>query len=677
MSSQAMSVPSFSSAAAATPSLLPAVKQREDGVTAAHSTEQHLDEVETPLAVAPAAEHSSNSPPPSSTPASGFPTSKAVPPISGNWGPASSNTGGAFMEPAAAPDFLDSIAQDVRGVAAAPLDLPSFIAADQEEQQHPQLVDDGPPPLVLESPSTTNLYQPVPPTSLPQRPGGRPVPAGKQRMMAVRAEREMTRAGRTCEQAREESAAKLAQLQLVRKIAAEKIQKSWREHRKQRESKKNLKDLQRISATMIQALFRGFSVRRKRNNKYATIIQKWVRAWLVRNRKRKAKSVTIIQRHYRGFIHRKVQLKQLLAAVRIQAVQRGKAERKFAEKHREDVEESTKKLQSQARAFQAKKVANAKRAERQLEQQTHNAARTVQATFRGHVARKRAESKRTIRDEELAVLHAVIKIQSMARRVQAKQVVAKLRIRRKNRFDNAATVVRKYWLAYIVRRRFLELKEEFRSHEPSVEIMQRYVRGYLVRLRLWRKVIRAEEEQWAVVEIQRCWRGFLGRLKWELAYEAAYSRDVAIRRLQRYVRGWLARTRVTRMRKRIARAEFQKARQRFKAAQKIQALVRSVQERGRIRAKRRYMSAAALRIQKVWRGSRLRCDLWRQITDRRIVRLQAVSRGFLVRRRRLHIIAKIILIQRAYRHWRRFIPGAERHRRRKNRHLRAKAVDMS
>jgi hypothetical protein len=56
MSSQAMSVPSFSSAAAATPSLLPAVKQREDGVTAAHSTEQHLGEVETPLAVAPAAE---------------------------------------------------------------------------------------------------------------------------------------------------------------------------------------------------------------------------------------------------------------------------------------------------------------------------------------------------------------------------------------------------------------------------------------------------------------------------------------------------------------------------------------------------------------------------------------------------------------------------------------------
>merc|ERR1719399_6794 len=140
--------------------------------------------------------------------------------------------------------------------------------------------------------------------------------------------------------------------------------------------------------------------------------------------------------------------------------------------------------------------------------------------------------------------------------------------------NKASTIIRKHWLRYIHRKHYLDLRQEFLLHVDSIVTVQRYVRGFLVRLRMWRDAIRAEEELWAAVEIQRVWRGYMGRLRWELAYEAVWSREVAAQRLQGYIRGWLARTRVHRMRRKLARAEFEKARRRFKAAQLIQANVR-------------------------------------------------------------------------------------------------------
>ncbi|CAE7319331.1 MYO5A, partial [Symbiodinium sp. CCMP2592] len=112
---------------------------------------------------------------------------------------------------------------------------------------------------------------------------------------------------------------------------------------------------------------------------------------------------------------------------------------------------------------------------------------------------------------------------------------------------------------------------EFLNHVDSVVTLQRYARGYLVRLRMWRDAIQTEQRLWAAVEIQRCWRGYMGRLRWEMEYERLWSRETAALIIQRNVRGWLARSAVTGRRKRKARAEFEKARRRFKAAQKIQA----------------------------------------------------------------------------------------------------------
>merc|ERR1719456_1135971 len=101
---------------------------------------------------------------------------------------------------------------------------------------------------------------------------------------------------------------------------------------------------------------------------------------------------------------------------------------------------------------------------------------------------------------------------------------------------------------------------------------------------MWYEAQNAELQQWAVCEIQRVFRGYLGRLQWEAKYEEEWSRQIAAVRIQRMMRGWLARTRVMRMRRKIARAEFERARKRFKAAQLIQARVRGMVARVRVHA---------------------------------------------------------------------------------------------
>lgn len=263
-------------------------------------------------------------------------------------------------------------------------------------------------------------------------------------------------------------------------------------------------------------------------------------------------------------------------------------------------------------------------------ERTVRAAIRVQAVMKGHLSRKKAHC---LRQDRLQAMHA------------------------------AATQVQKQWRCFICRKRYLELNKEFLNHVSSIVTLQRYVRGYVVRLRMWRSAIRAEEELWAAMEIQRCWRGYLGRLRWELEYEAVWSREAAACRLQRSIRGWLARTKVHRKRKQLARAEFEKARRRFKAAQKIQALVRGVQCRKRVLGFRNRKTKAATMIQRIFRGHRLRCQVWDKEHYRCTVQIQSAARGFIVRRRRFHLLAKVIMIQRNWRRWLNYIPEAERRRR--------------
>lgn len=320
-------------------------------------------------------------------------------------------------------------------------------------------------------------------------------------------------------------------------------------------------------------------------------------------------------------------------------------------------------VQKGVKRWQAYRITRQLRAARDAADARQIAATKIESLFRGHQGRKRHNQHKQAWLASEREHRAAVKLQALVRRKQAEKRVNIIRDLKLQEQNNAASVIRKNWLRFLYRRRFVQLRQEFRSHVTSIVAMQRYVRGYLVRLKMWRDAIRCEEELWAAVEIQRCWRGYLGRVRWELEYDSVHSRLVAAMRLQRHVRGWLARSRTHRIRKRMARAEFNRARQRFKAAQKLQALARGVQCRRRIRAFRQRKLDAVVRIQSVWRGHRTRCQLWENAVGKSTVQIQSAIRGFLVRNRRYYLLIKVICIQRNYRRWLRFIPENERKRR--------------
>merc|ERR1719235_2834271 len=215
--------------------------------------------------------------------------------------------------------------------------------------------------------------------------------------------------------------------------------------------------------------------------------------------------------------------------------------------------------------------------------------------------------------------------------------------------NNAATLCRKLWLAYITRKRYLELKRDFESHTEAIITIQKYGRGFLVRLRLWREAVQAQEELWAAVEIQRIWRGKLGRLYADFVYEGVWVRETAASKIQTHIRGWMARVRVNRKKRQLARKEFESARKRYKSAQKIQALLRGVHVRKFTSAWRMSVVASIVTIQKMWRGHSLRCNMWEQVIHQKATAIQSLTRGHLVRVRMVRVLKMVLRLQRGYR----------------------------
>lgn len=453
------------------------------------------------------------------------------------------------------------------------------------------------------------------------------------------------------------------QSQLLRKSAAEKIQRFWRDHNRQKLDAKSRLSREHACATRIQARWRAFHVRRKKITKACVEIQRHTRGFLLRRAMKRHKAAVTIQRYTLGMITRQKFRQAARAAVKIQANVRAAQAQRFVQERRIAVAKAVAIVKGIAGKWFAKQLILELQAEHATEQARIQAATAIQSYFRAGKDRARVQALRAHMAFVERTVRAAIRVQAVMKGHLSRKKAHSLRQDRLQAMHSAATQIQKQWRCFICRKRYLELNKEFSNHVSSIVTLQRYVRGYVVRLRMWRSAIRAEEELWAATEIQRCWRGYLGRLRWELEYEAVWSREAAACRLQRSIRGWLARTKVHRKRKQLARAEFEKARRRFKAAQKIQALVRGVQCRKRVQAFRNRKTKAATTIQRVFRGHRLRCQIWDKEHYRCTVQIQSAARGFIVRRRRFHLLAKVIMIQRNWRRWLNYIPEAERRRR--------------
>lgn len=439
----------------------------------------------------------------------------------------------------------------------------------------------------------------------------------------------------------------------VQKVAAERIQRAWRAWHKYCEENGDWMNTTWICATMIQSNWRSYHVRRLKHDRASTMIQRHVRGHLVRKMLRKHQAAVSIQRHAVGMLTR-MQLRKLhVNAVKVQSLIRGGLARKRVRKHRHFKTQVALTIQCAVRDWITCRVTRARREMARQERVRDKAVLDIQRFYRGHKGRRRFTEVKEQYMRDLQEFKAATRLQALVRRDKAIKRVDKVRAAKLEQMHKSATFVRKMYLGAKSRRRYNELLSEFARHERHIITIQRFSRGFLVRLRMWREAIRAEEELWAALEIQRIWRGYHGRVKWETKYEEVWRREMSAALMQRQARGWLARLKAGRMKRQIARAEFERARKRFRAAQRIQAMVRGVLSRKVSRAMLQRATLAAMQLQRIWRGHVLRNRLWAQVLELRATMLQAAARGFLVRRRRLRLVSKVICIQRGWRCWKR------------------------
>lgn len=533
-----------------------------------------------------------------------------------------------------AASYLDQVMQDVPAVALLTEAPPS------------------PPPLVYNSKVDVGSAQKL----------RRVIPDGRVLGRPPRIQRPCRTTGVASETRQPFEQGKRVENAILRRSATTKIQHFFRKWRKNRHQYQGRSEAACSAATKIQARWRGFRVVRGKQNAVATLIQKRMQGFLVRRRKRKRLAAITIQRTFRGMIQRQDLAKKHAAAVKVQRHFRMHFEKVLYMAVQAKRAASVLRIQRAERRKQAYRMVGSLRASRDLVVARGHSAISIQSFYRGCVGRRRAKNSK----KEMMVFkirnYAAIRIQASVRKNIAK-IHRDDMLRMKNKQKaSAATVIRKHWLRYRCQKRYRHLKKEFLHHVPAIIQIQRHARGFLTRLRIWRDALRHEQEFWASVECQRCWRGFLGRKKFKNEYAAVHNRANTAIRLQGFIRGWLARTRIHRKRKAIARAEFQKARKRFKAAQKIQAVARGVQCRSRQSVLIRKMLEATTKIQTVYRGHTTRTRLWQQLVRRRVIRIQAVARGFLVRHRRHNMLTKLICIQTFYRRRVKWIPKEERDR---------------
>lgn len=439
--------------------------------------------------------------------------------------------------------------------------------------------------------------------------------------------------------------------QHVQQRAAAKIQEVWRKWHEFCKDHADWMSTTRICATLIQARWRAYHLKRMRLDKASTTIQRHIRRYLVQHVLKRHTAAVCISRRVLGMIAR-MKLKRLeLHVINMQRFVRGWLTRIQVKKVHEKLTATAKVIQNHIRVFNARKAAELQRQHVREGTLLIRACVNLQRYFRGFKGRRRAEEKLEEWKNNLYIYKAATKIQSLHRKQLAERRVNQIREDRIAEMHKAATFLRKLWLAYITRKRYLDLRRDFESHLDAIITIQKFGRGFLVRLRLWREAVQAQEELWASIELQRLWRGRLGRLHWEYVYELHWIREMAAATIQRNIRGWMHRVRVNKTKRQIARKKFETARKRYKAAQKAQALLRGVLVRKYTTVWRMRIIYSIIFIQKIWRGHSLRCNMWEQVIHQKATAIQAAIRGYLTRARMRKVIKTALILQKAYRNF--------------------------
>lgn len=437
----------------------------------------------------------------------------------------------------------------------------------------------------------------------------------------------------------------------VQKDAATKIQTIWRAWHKYLQDNSEWMTVTWICATMIQSHWRSYHVRRQKLDKIVTNVQRHVRGILVRRTLRWHHAAVTIQKRMVGVITRK-QLKRLHEkATDMQRLVRGGLDRRRFVKHFEYKVGLIITIQRYTRVWLAKRKAQEKKRQRDDERTLTKATTDLQRMFRGWKGRARAYEKYCEFQQTEREYWAATKVQSLWRAKRDRKRVDVIREDLLREMEKAATFLRKVWLGAQTKKQYRQLQLDFKKAENQIVTIQRYMRGCICRTRLWREAVKFEEQQWAAIEIQRHWRGYCGRVRWESTLENVWRREMAAAVIQRNLRGFVARRKTMHKKRQIARGEFEKARNRFFAAQKIQARARGIIARKVLRFRLVRVRKAATCIQRIHRGGVVRQHIWRQVREQKAIIVQAAVRMFLVRCRFKKLQKKVTKIQRAYRDW--------------------------
>jgi len=434
-------------------------------------------------------------------------------------------------------------------------------------------------------------------------------------------------------------------------LAAERIQRVWRAWFEYCQETSEWMTVTWICATMIQSHWRSYHVRRKKMDHFAGNIQRHCRGFLVRCVLNKHTAAVTIQRRVVGMITRKKLAHLHEDAIKIEKLVRGGLARRRFRDFRDVRHRTVTTIQKHIRVWLAKRRVARLALERAHVRMRYKATVDLQRMFRGWKGRQKVEAHRQLYFKGRLHDEAATRIQSAVRRRLASKRVDRLRGNRLDEMERAATFLRKVWLGVNTRKRYLKIKEEFKNAEGQVITIQRFIRGFLCRLSLWRDAVAAEDELWAVLQIQRRWRGYCGRVKAEDLLELVWRKEFGAAKVQRIARAWMARIRVNRMKRQIAHTEFKRARRRYQAQQKIACRTRGMLSRKVTNARKKRIVTSIVHIQRIFRGTLLRRNLWYQVRNQRAVMMQSLVRGFLVRNRRHFLLNKVRKIQRVYRLW--------------------------
>ena len=384
------------------------------------------------------------------------------------------------------------------------------------------------------------------------------------------------------------------------------------------------------AAVLIQAVWKGFSVRRKVLCRLMAAEQHRLEQERIRLDKVREMAAIRIQSLWRGYVVRK-EIARKFEEARLIAIEKQRIEQERIQ--------SAIRIQSFWWGYQVRKLMKRRQA----------AAFLIQAAWRYHCARQtlirlvmaaaeqhRLEQERK-RVEEMKTA-AATKIQSLWRGHRARKQM--------NSRHEAAIVIQAVWRGYATRQRLFAADQQIKRCHDAALLIQTYWRRYSTRQKLIRLVMAAAEQHRlqqerirleemrtaAAAKIQSLWRGFWTRKQMKYCHDAAIVIQAVWRR--------------------------------YSARQKLIRLVKAAAELHRLEQERirleEVKEIAAIRIQSLWRGYVVRKEIALKFEEARLmaiekqrieqeriqsaIKIQSLWRGFWTRKliKRRHDAALVI-----------------------------------